>query len=1317
VKASFEGERGALAFGFAAGATVGLRYFQPYDVAGADRTLAKALAETIEGAVLPGDVDDLAALPTGAFASVEGEGEVELTGTVELASVINPLATPGLPVIGSASISAGASLKVGADWRATGAFELRVTKTADDRVRLSYYKRAGSEVTIDATAAVGVSAQIRDSDVLERLMDAISSDPKADLEQLVNAGLNDAQIEALQAAVAKSIDRSVRISTELQFSSIRHGEALFAYDVDIGALNDQGRDAVRAALGGRLTAINEAAQSEHGPIRAIQTGILRRRERRVEWRINLFGIVNVRSVAELLRKGTLTYDVATGTLNAADEISSRKILVHTRPLESDGDKVRKLVFESMIVTAAYHASRLTSGVALKCSSTFFEARRKTTSRDLRADYNAIIGLGLADTAERDRRIGLEHDFGPSTFLVECVLDQQAADALFIGPQGPYPREYYDRIGRNALLALIPADDVERAHRRAAIEDEASWAALEAAGPAAAQHDLVRRLGPVRAEHIISDYIVIRWWSDAMHGAAKALMDMRQFLGGRTAQSLASDAEFAKRRSKLERELADVVKESKAQFGDPWGMLALDAASRRVAQVQATLVAPKLTAIYSQRVLPAERMAAPIAARAATEDPLVAQRAAAKRPFTAEERELLRRHAINLRLGAFSDDGEFQTNEADVQRIFTELLPAEIAERKASGQKLRLLFYAHGGLTDERSGLEPVLSRLKFWRQNNVFPVSFVWETGLRETVADLLRGLAGAREIAARGIGEDLADAVLEVAARPGGKRIWGQMKRSAEVSVLEGGGAAFVAQRARDLWNAHHADIEIHAAGHSAGTIFHAHFLPALLGLRAAAGVPPLRIRTTHFLAPACTTALFNSKLKSLVGGNKGIDGLTVYTMNKSLEQDDTAGPYRKSLLYLVSRAFEGDQPAPILGLEESIRQEVGLIRFFGLAGNQKQADLIFSKTDPGAPPRARSMATRHGGFDDDAPTMTSVVRRILDAADTASVIEYFSEPIADTRTASAADVVASSVERLTPGAGGSAAAPAAPGAIGAAPSLITPNGGARKALCVGIDKYGAPYDLAGCVNDATSWALALRGLDFDVTTLHDRAATRSAILESFGRLVRGARAGDVVVFQFAGHGTQVDDLDRDEDDSLDEAFCPADFADGRLLIDDDIKGLIVSMSPGVNLTCFIDCCHSGTITRALVPGARPGSVPPGSRARYIPYSRDISNLHRAFRESPEGSVSSAPVTRGATASALREVCFSACQPNEVAYETAGEGQFTTRAVKVLTSGAALTNLAFMEQVVVAFGSGAAQHPHLDCSDEARTQSLLGRLAVPAQV
>jgi hypothetical protein len=1313
IKAGLQGERGPLAFGFSAGAAIGLRYFQPFDVAGTDPTLAQALTDALQHAVVPADLDDLAALPTGAIASVQGEAELELSGSLELASVTNPLATPGLPIVGSAGVTAGASVSVGADWRASGAFEIRVSKLDRDRVRLAYFKRAGAEVTIEAKASVGISAHIGESDAIKKLFAAISSDPEADLVQLVNAGLADPQIEALQQAVARSVDRSVRIGTEMQFASVRRGEALFAYDINLSGLTDGERAAVRSALEGRLTDINRVANEDGGPIRAVQTGILRLRDRRVTWRINLFGVVNVFSLSELLRKGTLSYDAVTGTLNAADEISSQKILVRTRPFEADGEKIRKLVFESMIVTAAYTASRVTAGVALECSASYFEGRQKTTSTDVRAHYNAIIGLDLADAAERDQRMAGEHEFGPSTFMVDCAFDQGASDALFIGPEGAFSRDYYERIGRDALLALIPPDDVERAYRRAVVEQDVSWRALKEAGPAAARFELERTLGAVRAEHIISDYLVIRWWSDAMADAGKALIGMRQFLAGRSAQSLAGDAEFNKRRSRLEKELADVVKESRAQFGDPWGILALDGAANHVAEVHATLVSPKLTATYSERVPTGARVGPVRRAAAAApglERGVVARET--KRPFTADERELLRRHAINLRLGALSTGGEFQTDEADVRRIFTELVPAEIEARKASGQKARILFYAHGGLIDERSGLEPVLARLKFWRQNSVYPVSFVWETGLKETISDILKGLVGTREVAARGIGEELADAFLEVAARQGGKPVWGQMKRSAEVSVLDGGGALFVAQQMRDLWNAHHQDIEIHAAGHSAGSIFHAHFLPALVGQKVAAGTPRMTVRTFHLLAPACTTALFNAKLKDLIGQGKVIAALTMYTMSKSLELDDQAGPYKKSLLYLVSRSFETEQPTPVLGLEESVRQDLKLIRFFGLAGSEKRADLLFSKTAPNAPARSRTSSTSHGGFDDDADTMNSLMRRALDVTDATPIVDFFQEFVDEVprETSTVGKVVAGAIERTTV-----AAVPAVPSPAAAVPagSTVVPVGGARRALCVGIDKYGPPYDLAGCVNDALNWAKALRGLDFDVTMLQDQSASRAAILTALESLVRTAGPGDVIVFQYAGHGTQVDDLDSEEGDALDEAFCPADFASGRLLIDDDVKRVVASLDPGVNFTCFIDCCHSGTITRALAPGARPGTVPAGSRARYIPYSKDLSNLHREFRQSAEGARERRAAAR--TVTVVKEVCFSACQPHEVAYETAGAGQFTTRAMTVLAAGGGLTNIAFMEQVVAAFGPNPAQHPYLDCAEDARMRALLRPLTVAA--
>lgn len=154
---------------------------------------------------------------------------------------------------------------------------------------------------------------------------------------------------------------------------------------------------------------------------------------------------------------------------------------------------------------------------------------------------------------------------------------------------------------------------------------------------------------------------------------------------------------------------------------------------------------------------------------------------------------------------------------------------------------------------------------------------------------------------------------------------------------------------------------------------------------------------------------------------------------------------------------------------------------------------------------------------------------------------------------------------------------------------------GGRRRALCVGINAYPAPNALQGCVADAESWADALGRRGFDTQLLLDGAAPRQAIVDGLGALVRSASAGDVLVFSYAGHGTMVADVDGDE--TFDQSRCPVDFASGALLVDDDVRAIVADLPDQVNLTCFVDCCHSATVTRQAFlrhredPAPRPGT------------------------------------------------------------------------------------------------------------------------------
>jgi uncharacterized caspase-like protein len=97
------------------------------------------------------------------------------------------------------------------------------------------------------------------------------------------------------------------------------------------------------------------------------------------------------------------------------------------------------------------------------------------------------------------------------------------------------------------------------------------------------------------------------------------------------------------------------------------------------------------------------------------------------------------------------------------------------------------------------------------------------------------------------------------------------------------------------------------------------------------------------------------------------------------------------------------------------------------------------------------------------------------------------------------------------------------------------------RYALCIGINDYpGNGNDLAGCVNDAHDWAAALKRRGFKIKMLLNRAATGRRMRDEIAALLGRARAGDLVVVQYSGHGSFVPDRDGDEQDGMDECLCP---------------------------------------------------------------------------------------------------------------------------------------------------------------------------------
>ena len=84
------------------------------------------------------------------------------------------------------------------------------------------------------------------------------------------------------------------------------------------------------------------------------------------------------------------------------------------------------------------------------------------------------------------------------------------------------------------------------------------------------------------------------------------------------------------------------------------------------------------------------------------------------------------------------------------------------------------------------------------------------------------------------------------------------------------------------------------------------------------------------------------------------------------------------------------------------------------------------------------------------------------------------------------------------------------------------------KHALIIGINAYphylGDKYQLKGCVNDALLIkSLLITKFNFnenDIVSLHDKAATRDAIIKHMDALADKIERDDIVVFHFSGHG-----------------------------------------------------------------------------------------------------------------------------------------------------------------------------------------------------
>lgn len=726
------------------------------------------------------------------------------------------------------------------------------------------------------------------------------------------------------------------------------------------------------------------------------------------------------------------------------------------------------------------------------------------------------------------------------------------------------------------------------------------------------------------------------------------------------------------------------------------------------------------------------------------------------------------HVVNTSKGVLSGGGLMHQTVDDLGILIRE----HLAPAFAGGGMKHVVFYAHGGLVPEESALCYARTMLPWWLARGVYPIFFVWESDLLGTLRR--RPRAAARGVS--DWWDKAVELALQAFARPIWARMKADARANSQPVTSFGtpGGLYQFAQRFNDWFDSLPANQrpKLHAIGHSTGPILLARFMPLVWGK--AQGMRPFD--SLSYLAPAIRTDDFAAEVLPHVGAAKPIRAFDMYTMNERAEKADTVATiYRKSLLYFVRDACEDQTDGRVLGLQQDLFADSSYAAVFQLktksdltATNSGLGTRIeFSQYPDQLVQNPATMAIEHGAFDNDAATMGSVLGRILglapgtplppgpirfpapvefrrcererdpargfdgDEDDGDAALRYSDGPESDeawtanpaggpcpccpcagTRALSAFDAPAGTIdEEAGIGDDGGGTDAAVPASRPQAPLIGGARAGRRLAVCVGIDAY-RDSPLAGCVNDSKAWRRRLEALGFKVTPLVNRNATRAAIADALAELVGRARAGDELVFQFAGHGSQVADVDGDETDRYDEVLCPVDYHRGELWIDDDVyvTAAKLGLAPGAHLTFLMDCCHSGTNTRAAPPRVRPRAGQ-DRRGRWMTLPADAVEKYLALRQ--RGA-------RGARAFGTRSerdplpgvVSFAACRDREVALEHDGQGDFTRHALAVfdgvIERGA--SNAAFLSAVLRRFGDDREQTPQMqDPLPALRKRAFLG--------
>ncbi|MFE6139466.1 hypothetical protein [Bacillus sp. NPDC057893] len=311
---------------------------------------------------------------------------------------------------------------------------------------------------------------------------------------------------------------------------------------------------------------------------------------------------------------------------------------------------------------------------------------------------------------------------------------------------------------------------------------------------------------------------------------------------------------------------------------------------------------------------------------------------------------------------------------------------------------RLVFHCHGGLVEHNKAVENAHRKIPIFLENGIYPIFFVWHSGFSETLCQQFYEII--KEIQTDNLEELIEYSVKTHNKGDEMKEIWDEMKEHAEKVFNDSGAGWSFFESLKKISFA----FELHLIGHSAGAIVLATLLKQIFEKKV--DMSNISKSTCSLYAPACTIDLFEETYVKAFDHNI-FNNFFLYTLSNELELKDTCEKdgitvYHHSLLYLVSRFFEAKyqrnlllylvtqffeigQSEEILGLQiyanknSSLHRLIESRRGAWVISDENNQPSYFETTSGKL--ELISHSKHHGGFADDAATLNSTMRTILNS------------------------------------------------------------------------------------------------------------------------------------------------------------------------------------------------------------------------------------------------------------------------------------------------------------------------------------------------